>query len=187
MREAGLFEQLTRTASSSFLHHHEPPEAEAEGQRLQGSIAPPQSSAEIGDMAASGMHLKANFNERDDTCAGYARILAAANKFIDMSVKEAYDSGWKDKVRTRIRPVGGRHRPCEREFAVVIGAKVGNRLRERGTKRESAVSGPTPTTERTLLALRLFRGMTKTYVTSSTRCEPDEKSSRCRDRLLYGF
>ncbi|WP_199084609.1 TIR domain-containing protein [Bosea sp. ASV33] len=24
-------------------------------------------------------------------------------EFIDMSVKEAYDSGWKDKVRTRIR------------------------------------------------------------------------------------
>jgi hypothetical protein len=27
----------------------------------------------------------------------------APYEFIDMSVKEAYDSGWKDKVRTRIR------------------------------------------------------------------------------------
>ena len=27
----------------------------------------------------------------------------AAFEFIDMSVKEAYDSSWKDKVRTRIR------------------------------------------------------------------------------------
>jgi hypothetical protein len=57
----------------------EPPEAVAEGQRLQGSIAPPQSSAEIGDMAASGMLLKRIFTERNDTCAGYARIPAAAN------------------------------------------------------------------------------------------------------------
>lgn len=28
-------------------------------------------------------------------------------EFIDMSVKEAYDSGWKDKVRTRIRRSDG--------------------------------------------------------------------------------
>ena len=31
----------------------------------------------------------------------------AAFEFIDMSVKEAYDSGWKDKVRTRIRRSDG--------------------------------------------------------------------------------
>lgn len=28
-------------------------------------------------------------------------------EFVDMSVKEPYDSGWKDKVRTRIRRSGG--------------------------------------------------------------------------------
>ncbi|WJV25482.1 MULTISPECIES: TIR domain-containing protein [Pseudomonas] len=28
-------------------------------------------------------------------------------EFIDMSVKEAYDSGWKDKVRTRIKRSDG--------------------------------------------------------------------------------
>jgi hypothetical protein len=28
-------------------------------------------------------------------------------EFIDMSVKQAYDSGWKDKVRTRIRRSDG--------------------------------------------------------------------------------
>src|ERR1700712_4673463 len=28
-------------------------------------------------------------------------------EFIDMSVKEAYESGWKDKVRTRIKRSGG--------------------------------------------------------------------------------
>lgn len=31
----------------------------------------------------------------------------APYEFIDMSVKEAYDSGWKDKVRTRIRRSDG--------------------------------------------------------------------------------
>jgi MTH538 TIR-like domain (DUF1863) len=31
----------------------------------------------------------------------------AAFEFIDMSVKDAYDSGWKDKVRTRIRRSDG--------------------------------------------------------------------------------
>jgi hypothetical protein len=58
-----------------------PPKAVAEGQRLQVSIAPPQSSAEIGDMVASGVLVKRIFTERSDTCAGYARILAAANNY----------------------------------------------------------------------------------------------------------
>jgi MTH538 TIR-like domain (DUF1863) len=31
----------------------------------------------------------------------------APYEFIDMSVKEAYDSGWKDKVRTRIKRSDG--------------------------------------------------------------------------------
>jgi hypothetical protein len=31
----------------------------------------------------------------------------APYEFIDMSVKDAYDSGWKDKVRTRIRRSDG--------------------------------------------------------------------------------
>jgi hypothetical protein len=31
----------------------------------------------------------------------------APYEFIDMSVKDAYDSGWKDKVRTRIRRADG--------------------------------------------------------------------------------
>ena len=31
----------------------------------------------------------------------------APYEFIDMSVKEAYDSGWKEKVRTRIRRSDG--------------------------------------------------------------------------------
>jgi hypothetical protein len=33
--------------------------------------------------------------------------IRAPYEFIDMSVKEAYDSGWKDKVRTRIRRSDG--------------------------------------------------------------------------------
>lgn len=31
----------------------------------------------------------------------------APYEFVDMSVKEAYDSGWKDKVRTRIKRSDG--------------------------------------------------------------------------------
>jgi hypothetical protein len=31
----------------------------------------------------------------------------APYEFVDMSVKQAYDSGWKDKVRTRIRRSDG--------------------------------------------------------------------------------
>lgn len=31
----------------------------------------------------------------------------APYEFVDMSVKQAYDSGWKDKVRTRIRRSNG--------------------------------------------------------------------------------
>jgi hypothetical protein len=44
-----------------------------------GLFLPPQSSAEIGGMAASGMLPKRIFAGRNDTRAGYARIQTAAN------------------------------------------------------------------------------------------------------------
>src|ERR1700678_4390552 len=42
-----------------------------------------------------------------DLLKGQSLHPRAPYEFIDMSVKEAYDSGWKDKVRTRIRRSAG--------------------------------------------------------------------------------
>ncbi|GLR90905.1 hypothetical protein [Bradyrhizobium iriomotense] len=42
-----------------------------------------------------------------DFLKGQSLHSRAPYEFIDMSVKEAYDSGWKDKVRTRIRRSDG--------------------------------------------------------------------------------
>ncbi len=42
-----------------------------------------------------------------DLFTGQSLHPRAPFEFIDMSVKEAYDSGWKDKVRTRIRRSDG--------------------------------------------------------------------------------
>jgi hypothetical protein len=42
-----------------------------------------------------------------DLLKGQSLHPRAPYEFIDMSVKEAYDSGWKDKVRTRIRRSDG--------------------------------------------------------------------------------
>lgn len=38
-----------------------------------------------------------------DFLKGQSLSPRAPYEFIDMSVKQAYDSGWKDKVRTRIK------------------------------------------------------------------------------------
>lgn len=38
-----------------------------------------------------------------DLLKGQSLSLRAPYEFVDMSVKEPYDSGWKDRVRTRIR------------------------------------------------------------------------------------
>lgn len=42
-----------------------------------------------------------------DFLKGQSLHSRAPYEFIDMSVKEPYDSGWKDKVRTRIRRSDG--------------------------------------------------------------------------------
>ncbi len=42
-----------------------------------------------------------------DLLKGQSLHPRAPFEFVDMSVKEAYDSGWKDKVRTRIRRSDG--------------------------------------------------------------------------------
>lgn len=42
-----------------------------------------------------------------DFLKGQSLSPRAPYEFIDMSVKDAYDSGWKDKVRTRIRRSDG--------------------------------------------------------------------------------
>ncbi|GEC17312.1 TIR domain-containing protein [Nitrobacter winogradskyi] len=42
-----------------------------------------------------------------DFLKGQSLHSRAPYEFIDMSVKEAYDSGWKEKVRTRIRRSDG--------------------------------------------------------------------------------
>ncbi|HMT04075.1 MAG TPA: TIR domain-containing protein [Solirubrobacterales bacterium] len=42
-----------------------------------------------------------------DLLKGQSLHPRAPYEFIDMSVKKAYDSGWKDKVRTRIRRSDG--------------------------------------------------------------------------------
>ncbi|AGI89306.1 MULTISPECIES: TIR domain-containing protein [Streptomyces] len=42
-----------------------------------------------------------------DFLKGQSLSPRAPYEFIDMSVKEAYESGWKDKVRTRIRRSDG--------------------------------------------------------------------------------
>lgn len=42
-----------------------------------------------------------------DFLKGQSLSPRAPYEFIDMSVKQAYDSGWKDKVRTRIRRSDG--------------------------------------------------------------------------------
>lgn len=42
-----------------------------------------------------------------DLFTGQALHPRSPYEFIDMSVKEAYDSGWKEKVRTRIRRSDG--------------------------------------------------------------------------------
>jgi hypothetical protein len=42
-----------------------------------------------------------------DALKGQSLSPRAPYEFIDMSVKEAYESGWKDKVRTRIRRSDG--------------------------------------------------------------------------------
>jgi hypothetical protein len=42
-----------------------------------------------------------------DLLKGQSLHPRAPYEFIDMSVKEPYDSGWKDKVRTRIRRSNG--------------------------------------------------------------------------------
>ena len=42
-----------------------------------------------------------------DLLKGQSLHPRAPYEFIDMSVKETYDSGWKDKVRTRIRRSDG--------------------------------------------------------------------------------
>ncbi len=42
-----------------------------------------------------------------DFLKGQSLSPRAPYEFVDMSVKEPYDTGWKDKVRTRIRRSGG--------------------------------------------------------------------------------
>lgn len=42
-----------------------------------------------------------------DFLKGQSLSSRAPYEFVDMSVKEPYDSGWKDKVRTRIRRSDG--------------------------------------------------------------------------------
>lgn len=42
-----------------------------------------------------------------DFLKGQSLLTQSPFEYIDMSVKEAYDSGWKEKVRTRIRRSDG--------------------------------------------------------------------------------
>lgn len=42
-----------------------------------------------------------------DFLKGQSLLTNSPFEYIDMSVKEAYDSGWKDKVRTRIKRSDG--------------------------------------------------------------------------------
>lgn len=92
-------------------------------------------------------------------------------EFVDMSVKEPYDSEWKDKVRTRIRRSDG---------VIVLVSK--NSLTSSGQKWEiqcakdegsrSEVSGRTKTTAPTYRGCPHTRGATKTLATSSTPSRP---------------
>lgn len=45
-------------------------------------------------------------NQRD-LLKGQSRHVRSPFTYIDMSVKQAYDSGWKEKVRTRIKKSNG--------------------------------------------------------------------------------
>jgi hypothetical protein len=42
-----------------------------------------------------------------DFLKGQSLLTKSPFEYVDMSVKEAYDSGWKDRVRTRIRRSDG--------------------------------------------------------------------------------
>lgn len=42
-----------------------------------------------------------------DLLKGQSLLTKSPFEYVDMSVKEAYDSGWKEKVRTRIRRSDG--------------------------------------------------------------------------------
>jgi hypothetical protein len=53
-------------------------------------------------------------------------------EYIDMSVKEAYDSNWKERVRTRIRRSDGVIAFSEQQFSYFLRAEMGNSVCERG-------------------------------------------------------
>jgi hypothetical protein len=42
-----------------------------------------------------------------DFLKGQSLLTSSPFEYVDMSVKEAYDSGWKDRVRTRIKRSNG--------------------------------------------------------------------------------
>jgi hypothetical protein len=106
-----------------------------------------------------------------DFLKGQSLSPRAPYEFIDMSVKEAYDTNWKERVRTRIRRSHG---------VIVLVSK--NSLTSSGQKWEiqCAKEEAKPirgiwayTDDRTQLSgVPTVTGATRTSATSSTRSEP---------------
>ena len=76
-----------------------------------------------------------------------------------MSVKEPYDSDWKEKVRTRIRPFRRRDRAGQQELAELHRTEVGNPCAKEEKQPICAASGPTRTTGRSLRASARSSGL----------------------------
>lgn len=58
-------------------------------------------------------------------------------EYIDMSVKEAYDSEWKEHVRTRIRRSDGVIALVSKNSLTIERSKMGNFMRQRGEEEGS--------------------------------------------------
>jgi len=96
-----------------------------------------------------------------DFLKGQALHPRAPFEFIDMSVKEAYDSNWKERVRTRIRRSHGVVVLVSKNSLTSSGQKWEIHARSRSASRLVA-SGPTETTARTSRASTRSCGTTRT-------------------------
>jgi len=121
-----------------------------------------------------------------DLLKGQSLHPRAPFEFIDMSVRQPYDSDWKDRVRT----------PNQRSDGVIALVSK-NSLTSSGQKWESpvcqggekAASWNMALTQRTAPRFgvgvdNVRPGLTKISATSSTPCDKHAQSAHCRHRLL---
>jgi hypothetical protein len=111
-----------------------------------------------------------------DLLKGQSLHPRAPYEFIDMSVKEPYDTGWKDRVRTRIRRSHGVIALVSKNSLTSSGQKWGRSSAPKRRASRCSGSGRTPLTARSSRASVPSPGPTRTSPASST---PSEARGRC--------